>query len=663
MKTTHSGLGCKSVLEKTLPWILSLLSPTVAWASGLNASDGVAGDWLGTSVGISGNIGIAGAYAADVGTRTDRGAAYIFRDLNTVTGNVTESAKLVASDGWDYDNFGFAVCLSGNTSLIGAWRDMVGSSTQQGSAYIFRNLDTVTGTRTEDLKLIASDGVAGDRLGRSASLCGNIALVGAYFDDIGANVDQGSAYIFRNVDTGSGTRNEDLKLVASDGAAGDILGHAVSISGSSALVGAYLHDIGSNINQGSAYLYRNIHTGTGTRTEDLKLVASDGAGSDLFGFAVGISGSTAIVGAYFDDVGTHAERGSAYIYLNLDTGTGTRTEDLQVLASDGTSSDLFGNSVSIDGDHFVIGAHGKDFSKGKAYSGSVASMTTMDLGNSTREIDLMSFNSRRDWIIGDFTSKNTVVLTAEDSASVLSAGKQVYVGKNVNSDNNTLVIDGVLTAHQVFVGNGDNTGNELVVNGTVNAPVRVYNEAILSGSGTIYGTVILDFYSQISPGQSIGTLTTDNQTWRKDAGYLLEMKTDGTGSAGFEWDKLMINGLLSIAATSADPFEISLVTMSDSSTPGLLAVWDPNVPHNWAGFVTTTGGLTGFDADKFVINTAGFQNPLNGTFSVTLKGTNLDLVYTPIPESATAAMVLLGSLTGVVAFRRRCCKNRSTNGQ
>ncbi|MBI4950915.1 MAG: hypothetical protein HY908_02700 [Myxococcales bacterium] len=75
-----------------------------------------------------------------------------------------------------------------------------------------------------------------------------------YQDHIGASSDQGSVYAFsRTVSLWA----EQQKLVASDGAAQDYFGRAVSLSadGSRALLGADPHDVGANDQQGSAYVF------------------------------------------------------------------------------------------------------------------------------------------------------------------------------------------------------------------------------------------------------------------------------------------------------------------------------------------------------------------------------------------------------------------------
>ena len=157
------------------------------------------------------------------------------------SGHSLSAQELNASDGAAGDffgGFGGSVSLSGNTALIGAILDDDNGS-QSGSAYMFRNLGTATGTINESIKLLPSDGAAGDFFGR-VSLSGNTALIGAILDDDNGS-SSGSAYLFRNLGTATGTINESVKLLPSDGAAGDFFGR-VSLSGNTALIGAILDD-------------------------------------------------------------------------------------------------------------------------------------------------------------------------------------------------------------------------------------------------------------------------------------------------------------------------------------------------------------------------------------------------------------------------------------
>ena len=159
------------------------------------------------------------------------------------------------------------------------------------------------------------------------------------YDDIGANINQGSAYIF----TRSGTTwTQQAKLIASDGATNDWFGIGVAIAGDTAIVGSYFDDVGTNVDQGSAYVF--VRSGT-TWKQQARLTSADGAASDGFGLSVSISGDTAVVGAYNDDIGSNADQGSAYVF----TRSGTNwTQQAKLTAADGAAVDWFGYAVMIE---------------------------------------------------------------------------------------------------------------------------------------------------------------------------------------------------------------------------------------------------------------------------------------------------------------------------
>src|SRR5204862_8070977 len=105
---------------------------------------------------------------------------------------------------------------------------------------------------------------------------------------------------------------EQTKLIANDGAANDIFGNSVAISGNTAIVGAYGADIGRNVHQGAAYIF--VRSGT-TWSLQQKITASHGMAEALFGTPVNIDGDTVVVGAFNDDIGANANQGSAYIFV------------------------------------------------------------------------------------------------------------------------------------------------------------------------------------------------------------------------------------------------------------------------------------------------------------------------------------------------------------
>ncbi len=428
---------------------LDTATGTVTQNVKLTASARAAFDYFGSSVSLFGNVGLVGAQ----GTNGGRGSAYLFRNLDAATGSVTENAILKGSDIVGFANFGLSVSLAGNSGLVGAPAH-VGS----GSVYLFRNLDVAINTVTESAILAASNGAQGDYFGASVSLAGSRALVGAYGqDDL-----RGAAFLYRDLDTATGTVTEAARLIASDRQDGDDFGGAVSLSGSIGLIGVGLAETDD---RGAAYVFRNLDTATGTITESAKLIASDPVAElEEFGRSVSVSGTVGLIGAVGHKVGANTNQGAAYLFLGLDTLTGTTTESVEFTASVGRAQGYFGESVSLEGDRFLVGSDGGDgrvtFS-GKAYSGTVSSVTTLDAGNASRPIGGISFTSHIDWIVGATTDANFVSLGVGDTANVIEAGRAVFIGKNAGSNGNTLRIDGILKATEVYIGavagNAENT--------------------------------------------------------------------------------------------------------------------------------------------------------------------------------------------------------------
>ncbi len=315
----------------------------------LLASDGEAGDNFGHSVALSGTRALIGTY--DDLNGSVHGSAYVFGH-DSVSGTWQEEAKLTASDGAYWDLFGHSVALSDERIFIGAPYDN-DNGWNSGSVYFF-GYDDVSGTWHEEAKLTASDNEPDDQFGWSISLLGMRALVGANYDDDNGD-NSGSAYVF-HYDSVSGSWLEDSKLLASDGMYADFFGCSCSLSGTRALIGAWQHKY--NVDRpGAAYLF-GYDSVSGTWQEEAKLLASDGADHDYFGWSVALSGDVALVGAYQDDDnGTNS--GSAYVF-RYDSVSETWLEEAKLLASDGDGIDSFGYSVALSGNRALIGARWDD---------------------------------------------------------------------------------------------------------------------------------------------------------------------------------------------------------------------------------------------------------------------------------------------------------------
>ena len=284
------------------------------------------------------------------------GAVYVF---TRVEGVWTQAAKLTASDGAAYDNFGISVAVDGdtNTVVVGAPGDD-GAGADSGSVYVFVKPSGGWGTSTETAKLTASDGAALDNFGYSAAVDGDTVLVGAYQDDEENDLaDSGSAYIFVKPVGGWVATSTAAKLTASDGADDDWFGVSVALDGDTAVIGAPGDD-DRGIDSGSAYVFvKPFGTAwTATSTAAAKLTADDGAAGDSFGYSVAVDGDTAVIGAYQDD-DNGDDSGAAYVFTR---NSGVWDNGVKLTADDGEAGDNFGFSVAVDVYTVVVGAYQHD---------------------------------------------------------------------------------------------------------------------------------------------------------------------------------------------------------------------------------------------------------------------------------------------------------------
>ena len=107
---------------------------------------------------------------------------------------LNEIVKLLDSNGEAFDGFGTSVAVDGDTAVIGAHLDG-DNGVESGSAYVFtRN----AGVWSEQQKLTASDGAAGEEFGISVAVGGDTALIGAWLDNDNGD-ESGGVYMFTRI--------------------------------------------------------------------------------------------------------------------------------------------------------------------------------------------------------------------------------------------------------------------------------------------------------------------------------------------------------------------------------------------------------------------------------------------------------------------------------
>ena len=129
--------------------------------------------------------------------------------------------------------------------LFGSGKKLI---TNDGIPYMWNSGD-VTTTPNEVGIITASDGVGNDWFGNSVAVGSGRIVVGARYNHIGSNADQGSAYIF-DLDG-----NEVGIITASDGVADDLFGYPVAVGDGRIVAGSIYRDLNSNSNVGGIYIY------------------------------------------------------------------------------------------------------------------------------------------------------------------------------------------------------------------------------------------------------------------------------------------------------------------------------------------------------------------------------------------------------------------------
>ena len=451
---------------------------TATEAAKLTASDGASLDLFGNSVAVEGDAVVVGAYKDD-DHGMDSGSAYLFvKPSGGGWVDATETAKLTASDGAAGDEFGYSVAVDGGTVVVGAHRDDDKGS-DSGSAYLHEVSDwtgipdsaagdtnatsyTVTGLSNDeeyslwiraenavgigpasdavtatptntaptavddtattdkdtavDIDVTANDtdpdsgttlsvtSVTSPSNGTAAIMSGSTTTV-TYTPDTDFNGADSFDYTLSDgTDTDTGTVTvlvgpSPAKPTGLTASAGDSQAALTwddpsnsSITGYEYLLHTQVDKLnvsggadddkyfgrsvsmdgntvvvgapGENGGRGRAYV---LTLQSGAWSQVAKLTASDRTSNDEFGYSVSVDGDTVVVGAHRDDDGG-LNSGSAYVFTKPANGWADATETAKLAASDGAAGDRFGVSVGVDGDTVVVGARLDDDNGGSSGS-------------------------------------------------------------------------------------------------------------------------------------------------------------------------------------------------------------------------------------------------------------------------------------------------------
>jgi hypothetical protein len=265
-----------------------------------------ANELAGWTVEIYEDYALLGAYAADIAGKTDQGAVYLYRFHN---GTWNYSTKIIAPDGEAGDNFGISIACDGDFVFIGAYGDSYSETIQQGSVYIYKWMDT---SLVYQEKITGSNATSGDRFGSDLDAKENYLVVGAPYDDIGANANQGAVYFFEF--NGTNWVEKSKYFATTNVGPTNLLGKGIFMDADRVVVGCDFINASPNygLNRNRISVFKRSTEGVWSL--EAEIVNPTGQNFESFGYSVTLKDDILTVSAVFRDGVQNKDRGAVYVY-------------------------------------------------------------------------------------------------------------------------------------------------------------------------------------------------------------------------------------------------------------------------------------------------------------------------------------------------------------
>ena len=286
--------------------------------------------------------------------------------------NWDQVLKTTSNPRQNSDYYGFKVSISGDYAVVGAPYhdyDPYNINFLNGAGAVFILKKDAAGNWAEHQKIVAPDRVAWDLFGYEVRIQDDAIIIGAIGNDRDANNNFlswsiGAVYIFRKLSDGKFYHEQ--KLVPADTKGSYHFGISADIDGKYAIIGKNWDDYDNqNIDYmndaGSAYIYERNNKGKWVLHK--KITPSDRDSFDYFGRSVSISGNHAVIGSFgskypISKTNSKWRAGAAYIFTNFN---GVWGENQKLTAPTRRFNDIFGFNVSMDDSMVLIGAYGDDY--------------------------------------------------------------------------------------------------------------------------------------------------------------------------------------------------------------------------------------------------------------------------------------------------------------
>jgi hypothetical protein len=251
-----------------------------------------------------------------------------------------------AGRSWN-DAFGQALAISGDTLVVGAAN--VGGN---GNGVVDEYTEGPGGWPTTPTATLADPGRSptnrsNDGFGEDVAVSGTTVMVGAY----GTGGD-GEPVVDEYTEGSQGWPTAPTMTLTDPQPSNDCFGESgLAISGTDAIIGGGCdHQV-----RGVVYAYHETGSGWGPAPVATLTDPARG-GSNYFGTVEALSDGTAVVGAF----GYHHRQGRAYVYAMNDNGGWSPTPITVLQGRPGTGQSEFGYAVGLSGSTAIIGADGAD---------------------------------------------------------------------------------------------------------------------------------------------------------------------------------------------------------------------------------------------------------------------------------------------------------------
>jgi hypothetical protein len=315
----------------------------------LFASNGDVEDLFGTSVSIDGDYAVVGAPYKSVNGASSRGAVYVFVRNGDIW---TEQAILLSSDGSMSDHFGHKVAIEGEYLIASAPYNDVGGQNDRGTVYVFKR----TGQSwAQTWAINPVSGLSNDHIGKSIAIDSNVVVIGAP-GDYNNNMNRcGAVYIY----TRTGNLWSQTQLITTTTPQSNLeFGTSVALHNTALLIGAPGYDHSGEANAGAVFIYGY---GNGVWGYYIGIVAPEYVDGGNFGFSMALNDTHVLIGAPGHDIDYLNSVGRVWIYQWTPTGP----ELISHMDYDnGQDGDKFGFALGLHGANAIIGAPHRGENKG-----------------------------------------------------------------------------------------------------------------------------------------------------------------------------------------------------------------------------------------------------------------------------------------------------------